>query len=278
MVNGRKWLSHSVATAFVLASISCTILTLQALCKKANAEAGIANIQFNLTAAFPNIHLVQKRDFIQSLRTEAKSVANGIVTAVPSVISQLQSAADTLATALPGEVEALIPRNCSIGTKKFCVGLAHNVTCHSLPLNMSKLIPAGFEKVLRINLNDIQPLNDALAKVTMANIQDALIVGVVLAFIVTTISMCSISGKFLCLTDILLRFRILRVGISLLFGMICCIPFLVAAIVLYMFNSKAKHLPPWIQIEEGGVSRLSVGGLCCAIVMLILSTVISIIF
>ncbi|KAH7111851.1 hypothetical protein B0J11DRAFT_447300 [Dendryphion nanum] len=270
MVNGRKWLSHSVATAFVLTSISCTILALQALCKKANAEAGITT--FNLTAAFPNIHIVQKRDFIQSLRTEAKSVANGIVTAVPSVISQVQSAADTLATALPGEVEALIPRNCSIGTKKFCLGLAHNVTRHSLPLNMSKFVPAGVEKVFQINLNDIQPLNDALAKVTMANIQDALIIGVVLAFIVTTISMCSISGKFLCLTDILLR-----VGISLLFGMICCIPFLVAAIVLYMFNSKAKHLPPWIQVEEGEVSRLTVGGLCCAIVMLVLSTVISII-
>ncbi|KAH7119560.1 hypothetical protein B0J11DRAFT_508372 [Dendryphion nanum] len=191
---------------FQILILCCTILALQALCKKANAEAGITTVKFNLTAAFPNIHIVQKRDFIQSLRTEAKSVANGIVTAVPSVISQVQSAADTLATALPGEVEALIPRNCSIGTKKFCLGLAHNVTRHSLPLNMSKFVPAGVEKVFQINLNDIQPLNDALAKVTMANIQDALIIGVVLAFIVTTISMCSIS---------------------------------------------AKHLPPWIQVEEG---------------------------
>lgn len=44
MVNGRKWLNYGVATAFVLASISCAILALQALCKETNAKAGIATV------------------------------------------------------------------------------------------------------------------------------------------------------------------------------------------------------------------------------------------
>ncbi|OCK73185.1 hypothetical protein K432DRAFT_313477, partial [Lepidopterella palustris CBS 459.81] len=136
-------LNHSVAIAFVLASISCAILALQALCKETNVKAGIATVQvkslllllacckfvrFNLTGAIPNIHLGQKRDLIQSLGTGAESVANGIVTAAPSVISQVatmgpsvisqvQSAADTLATTLPSAVKTLIPPNCLINIK-----------------------------------------------------------------------------------------------------------------------------------------------------------------
>jgi hypothetical protein len=186
----------------------------------------------------------------------------------PSVISEVQSAADALATILP---------NCTIGTQQFCIG--HDMPCHKLPLNVSKLIPTDVPKVLLQSiLHDIQPLDDALAKVTAATIWQTLIIGVVLIFAMTALSICSTLGKFFCLTAILLRFRFLRVGILLLLGLICCSPFLVATIVLYIFRSKTEHLPSWIQVEEGEVSKLSVGGLCCAIVMWVLSIVISIIF
>jgi hypothetical protein len=50
MVNGRKWLKHGVAAAFVLASISCAILALQALCKETNVKAGIATVQVKSTS------------------------------------------------------------------------------------------------------------------------------------------------------------------------------------------------------------------------------------
>jgi hypothetical protein len=72
---------------------------------------------------------------------------------------------------------------------------------------ISKYISTDVERVLQINLNEIQPLDDA--------------------------SM-----------------------------VICCIPFLVAAIILYIVKSKTKHLPPWIHVEEGEISRFSVGSLC----------------
>lgn len=97
--------------------------------------------------------------------------------------SQVYSTTRTIATAVSNIIKALISLNLLIGTNGFCIGLAHDITCnHSLPLNISKFIPTGVERV--ISLTEIQPLNNALAKVTAANIRDALINGVVLAFVV----------------------------------------------------------------------------------------------
>jgi hypothetical protein len=188
----------------------------------------------------------------------------------PNMASQVRSAADAIETA--------IPQNCSVGTKQFCVGFPHKFLCYSLPLNVSKIIPTNVENLVQINLNDIRPLTDALAKVTTASIQDALVIGVTFIFIMSALSICTVFGRFLCLTAILLRFRILKVGTLLLLGLICCSPFLVATIVLYIVKSKTEHLPPWIQVEEGEVSRTSVEGLCCAIVMLVFSTIIALLF
>jgi hypothetical protein len=46
-MNGRKWLTYGVSTAFVVTSICGTILALQALCRENNAKAGVATIQVN---------------------------------------------------------------------------------------------------------------------------------------------------------------------------------------------------------------------------------------
>jgi len=45
MVNARKWLAYGVSATFILASISCVIIALRALCKEANTKAGNATIQ-----------------------------------------------------------------------------------------------------------------------------------------------------------------------------------------------------------------------------------------
>ena len=70
------------------------------------------------------------------------------------------------------------------------------------------------------------------------------------------ISACSMFGWLFCLAEILLSFEILRTGNHLVFGLICCIPFLVAATVLHILKSKTQQLPPWIQVEQGEVGKL----------------------
>jgi hypothetical protein len=103
-------------------------------------------------------------------------------------------------------------------------------------------------------------MNGALAEVSAANIQDCLIAGLILMFGM------AVFGRFL------------RLWIHLVFGLLYCIPFFVAAIVLYILKSKTQQLPPWIQVEQGPVGKRCLGGFCCAIVMVLLSSTISAIF
>jgi hypothetical protein len=238
--------------------------------------------QFNLTSV--NIldrqmyvtSSLHERDIIESAHNGVESAANGIATVIPGAASQVQSAVNAAAT---GALDAAaIPRNCSIGTTQFCVGFVHNIWCKNLPLNLSSIIPADVDKFFQAKLDDIQPLNRALAKVTIANIQVCLIAGLILILILTAMSAASMFGWFYCLTAVLLPFKALRIGIHLLFGLLCCIPFFVPAIVLYILKSKTQQLPPWIQVEQGEVDKLCLGGLCCAIVMVLLSSTLSVIF
>jgi hypothetical protein len=220
-------------------------------------------LQFNLTGIkildrhIPVTSSLHERDIIESVHNGVESAANGIATAIPGAVSQVQSAA---ATGALNAIKAAIPRNCSIGTKQFCVGLAHNISCNNLPLNLSSIISADVEKVFQVKLNDIRTMNGALAKVSAANIQGCLIAGFILVLAMT------IFGRFF------------RFGIHLAFGLLCCIPFFVVTIVLYILKSKTQQLPPWIQVEQGEVGKLCLGGLYYAITMVLLSSTISAIF
>ena len=133
-------------------------------------------MQFNLTsikildrhiAVTSSLH---ERDIIESVHNGVESAANGITTAIPGAISQVQSAASTAATGALDAIKAAIPRNCSIGTTQFCVGLVHNISCNNLPLNLSNIIPTDVEKVFQVKLNNIRVMNGALAKVSAAKI------------------------------------------------------------------------------------------------------------
>jgi hypothetical protein len=45
MLHRNKWLKYGVVAAFILASLCCLILALQALCNESNMKAGIATIR-----------------------------------------------------------------------------------------------------------------------------------------------------------------------------------------------------------------------------------------
>ena len=216
-----------------------------------------------------------ERNILQSFQTEIVSVANSAATAIPGAISQAQSAANTLATTIPDAIEALVPRNCSLGTKQFCVGFTHNNTCDDLPLTLSNIVSEDVKSFLGDQLDDLQSLEGISKKLTSAYIQDCLIVGLMLMLILITVFFCSIFGRFFCIAAILLKLSVRsRVIIHLVLGIVCCIPLFIPATVLYIFQSKTKELPSEIEVKKGEASGLCLGALCCAIVMTLLTALV----
>jgi hypothetical protein len=195
-------------------------------------------------------------DIIQSIQGGVQSVATGVATAVPSVVSQVQSAANALSTALPESIKALIPRNLSLGTKQFCIGLAHNISYSQLPLNLSNLIPGEVEKYLQPDFGDIGSLNKAVIKITLIDIYYSLMLGLIIMVVIAIVSICSIVFPLACLSSIL-GLKMLKVGLLLLLGVIYCILFVAPVVILLVLESKAKQLPSWIQVEHGEAGKLT---------------------
>ena len=110
------------------------------------------------------------RDFLQSL-SEAQSATNIVATAIPSAISKVQSTASA-ATAIPDitKVKEMIPRNCSLGTKQFCLGFDNRTECNNLPLNLSNIVPEAVATFVGDQVQALQPLPGILIKVIVTNI------------------------------------------------------------------------------------------------------------
>jgi hypothetical protein len=198
---------------------------------------------------------VLEPNIIQSLQSGVQSAG---------VISHIQSAAITRSTAIPDSVEALIPQNLSLGTKEFCVGLMHNVSCSTLPFNLSSLVPTNVEKYLQPHVSDIESLSGSLMKITPLYIYDSLILGLILMLIMIIVSICSIS--------FILGLKALKVGLLLLLGTICCVLFVIPVIILSVLDSKAKQLPSWIQVEHGEVGKFTMWSLILVTIATITST------
>ena len=77
------------------------------------------------------------------------SIANSVITAIPSAISQVQSASNVAATAIPKAIKELIPKNCSLGIKQFCVGFTYNITYNNLLLALSNIVLEEVKSFLR---------------------------------------------------------------------------------------------------------------------------------
>jgi hypothetical protein len=214
---------------------------------------------------------VSQPNIIHSIQGGVQSVANGVATAIPGAISQVQSAANTLSTEIPNSVEALIPHNLSLGTKEFCIGLAQNVSCGQLPLNLSNIVSGEVKKYLQPYLSDIGSLNSAVMKITPVDIYYSPMLGLILMFIMVIMSICSMSFPLLCLSSIL-GSKILKVGVLLLLGTICCILFVIPVVILLVLESKTKQLPSWIWVEHGEVGKLTLWNLIFVTIAAITST------
>lgn len=265
MITGRSYIRFGVSFAFILASVSCASLALQALCDEANIKAGIATFR---VVRSPSLGVLA--DMVTQIDHSAlQSHSRTLAPAALGGVSKVQSAARMLTTSLPVH-EAVLPRNFTIGTQEFCV-FARNLTCHRLPpkFNISDFTPLG------IPASQFQSFNSAFTIVSKS-VFPGLIASVILTFTMVTLSLCLHFGRFYWVAAILMRSRYLRAWILLLFGLICCAPFSAIAIMLHNFNSEAVNLPAWIQVEQGQVSKLCIGGVCCSLVMVTLSSIVPI--
>jgi len=178
------------------------------------------------------------------------------------VSSHVQSVAGSIATAIPGGLQAILPKNCTIGTSMYCVGFDDHVSCNDLPFRISSIIPPEVGKLLAGSFH-IEELETAIAKITEPYIRWSLILGLgwkavaILVFLCYIYWISSLNG-----TAVKALWTVVH-----LFGFLSCAPFVVLVVILSVLRSKADQLPPWIQAQQGNVYGLSIGCCCSALIM-----------
>jgi hypothetical protein len=180
-------------------------------------------------------------------------------TAFPGIASKIQSAIGSAETVGFDAIEASIPRNCSLGTKKFCVGFSNRKpSCDNLPFNISKIIAAIPTEVANLLENEIEalqalePLEGILAKITAARI--SLIFGLLSLPALAVLFGCVVFGQ-------LFEKFILRLAICLCV-LLCVISFASTTSIFLNIQSKVRdiifNLMPYIRFEEGKIKVLSI--------------------
>ncbi|KAI1382496.1 uncharacterized protein F4822DRAFT_435524 [Hypoxylon trugodes] len=186
---------HCITGIITVAVICCSALVLRVLCDKSNINSGVITLQFDFAALLPH-GLLTKREplplgVVGPLQSEAGNIP-GMVTQIQSaagpvatqahsaaggLVTQVKSAASAIATSIPGSVEAMLPKNCSVGTRQFCVAIGERVSCADLPLTLSKTIPSEISQLLGHEFDEVgaDPSSYALLgflHVPMASLSD----------------------------------------------------------------------------------------------------------
>jgi len=140
-------------------------------------------------------------------------------------------------TSLETAIGSIVPQNCSLGMKYFCIGFTDSVDCRALPLTLSSIIPSSITAI-----ENSSGLDQALSQVTPQRIKDCLVAGAIFAGLATALLNCSLvfwaGGIFFPLV------------LSGMCSVICFILLLVPTIILYGLCLKAK-LPKEISLETG---------------------------
>jgi hypothetical protein len=154
-----------------------------------------------------------------------------------------------------------LPRNCSLGTKYFCIGSVDHIDCRELPLNISNIVPG----LVIEQLGDIGKLNQALTYITPGGVRDCLIVSAVFAAFAFLLGISSTQQQYT--HDMISR---VWENTRSLCCTICISPLLAWTVILYGLRSRA-HLPKEVSLETGRASQLILAALICAISMQVLS-------
>jgi hypothetical protein len=96
-------------------------------------------------------------DLIQPFQNETQNAASILAIAIIAASSKIQNTASAAETAVSkiNTIKVLIPRNCLLRIKRFCVGFSNHIECINLLLNISDIIP---EVIISFIGNKIQSL------------------------------------------------------------------------------------------------------------------------
>jgi len=227
--------------------------------------------QFNFTDIHLPNPLIKPRSIpgsglIQPLQSEAQSAASVLATATAAAGSIIQSAAGAAETAVSeiNAIEALMPRNCSLGTMQFCVGFSNHTKCNDLPLNISDIIPEAITSFIGDEVQRLLPLEGIMAKVIPTIIQGAFFFGLGFSAVMAVIFVCLISKLISVATFFL------RLGVGLL-AVLCCVPFAITTTILYGVQSEIQGFGSIVGVEKGDGAGQSMGALVCVGVMTLLT-------
>lgn len=305
-----KALLHSAATIVVFAALSAIVI--QILCTSTYTDSGILTLkvryhcfalpmsacterlmlrpQFNftdaLTDALPSpTHALRDRDLLEDLQDGVRSGLNAAATrvadaagragsAISSAVSQAESAISSAAATVQS-IEDIVPKNCSLGIRRFCIGFEQDINCSDLPLNFSRLLPDGVQKLpssiqdaIKDRAESLSQLVETSNKFPVFSVPDTLISGLVLMSVVAILSLSLVLRYPQVVTRVFGIFKAVPRALSLLaLGLLCCSPFVLLGVILHTILSAADKLPSWVRVEVGEVCGLSFAALACALLL-----------
>jgi hypothetical protein len=86
-------------------------------------------------------HTIPANNFLELFQSEVQSAASLLNTTV----SGTAGAATTVVSDITA-IETIIPRNCSLGTKQFCIRFENKTNCTDFLFNISNIIPEVIAK------------------------------------------------------------------------------------------------------------------------------------
>ena len=182
---------------------------------------------------------------MQSLQSEIPSVT----TAAFSVISQAQTVVSSAITAIQTDLNSVIPKNCTLGTRYFCLGYVNHVTCSGLPLNVSDLLSRALPASISYQPDSLESLDQKLKNVSFGAIGGPFILGI----ISTAILVVALHYPFWKEDPTAhppqgLHLETVLGGVG---SLVCILSFIYPAAILWVLYSKTEHLPFNITPEKG---------------------------
>jgi hypothetical protein len=190
---------------------------------------------------------------VQSLQSEAPSVT----TAAASVISEAQTIVSSAITAIQTDLVSAIPKNCTLGTRYFCLGYVDNMTCSGLPLNVSDILSRVLPAPISYQSSILELLDQKLKLVSSSAIEGPFILGIIAAGILVIKSIF----EYLFWD---LPFETILSGVG---NLVCIISFICPTIIQWVLYSETEHLPLKVASQKGKLMGNSVAILCCTITM-----------
>ena len=167
---------------------------------------------------------------------EAQSIASTALTVATSVASKAKSTVSSTIISIETTIGSIIPNNCSLGIKYFCISFTDYINCSALLLNISDIILSS----AIYKLSSIKNLDQALVKAIPKSIKECLIIGTVFTSLVIFLGISSLYSLVLQVLGFTSVPSILLVSVYLysIYSLVYFIPILVLIVILYRLKAK----------------------------------------